>query len=247
MRAKILVVVLFAVLVGCNAMDPAANPVPGPTVIPLSTNVVRTMQVGDWWLYRKQIQTLRGGQTRTFEGTERQFVTEVDDPMFGTLVALNAASNLTATDGTDERIEDVFQWLFRRLPSGRLAQIGAFDSATGETSYVTSPPGGIPPAFDGVLESGKATAIPSEWDDGTVFTRNRLIVGTETVTVPAGSFESFRIEEGSTLCVGSDCARGTFTKWSVPAVGMVEMVWLTSGQTDQATATWELTDTNVPF
>jgi len=252
MRAKILVVVTLAGLIGCNAMDPAANPVPGPTVIPLSTNLVRTIQVGDWWFYRKEIQTLRGGQTRTFEGTERRFVSEVDDPMFGTLVALNGVSDLTATDGTDERIQDVFQWLLQSLPAGRLVQVGSFDSATGEISYVTSPPGGIPPDFDGVLESGKTNSSTAEWDDGTVIVRNKLIVSTETVTVPAGAFESFRIETSITVCVGSNCGRGTITTWSVPALDTgLKNVWSfteeDNGQTVQTTVTWELTDTNVPF
>lgn len=232
---------------------------PDDDAIRLTTNVVRPRQVGDFYetaLFEQATSSL-STLSSTWKGTARCFISELDDPVYGTVLAINETTTKTIVEGEGIGTVWVLDYQQRRvrLPSGYSQWVAVRLAATGDAvSYITTPEGGKPPNPDMAVDVGDAYSYEIVFDDGTELAYSGAVVSIETVTVPAGKFEAYVVEytnvTSNSAVLGRDVVSGT--DWFVPALGSVKNVnsrstTLSNGQPGTITATSELIDTNIPF
>lgn len=231
-----------------------------PSLIhPLTTNVVRPRQVGDSYEYALSRRTVNSSTAVSWvsEGTIHSFTTELDDPVYGTVSAINGTTTETVVEGegvgnvsvSDSQSRDV------REPSGYHRWVASRGGASdNEVTYIITPDGGVPPDTDMTVDVGDSYSYEAVFDEGSELAYSETVVATETVTVPAGTFEAYKVEFTSILSnnafVGRDVRSGAY--WIVPALGTIKRVTsrsatLTNGQPGTGTTTIELVDTNIPF
>ncbi len=228
-------------------------------LIRLSTNTVRTVEIGDFYerAFTQTITSLASGEESVWEGTERRFYSETDDPEYGHVVAYNVSTTKTVIAGGGIGDTEVTYSQSRsvRLPDGRLQTFAVrLGGSENEFVYVTSPDGGLPDNPDTSMNIGDTYSYEMVLDNGTTISSSSVITAIEIVTVPAGTFEAFRkewtdIENNANL--GTLTTSGT--SWHVPALAIsvksvrTSTTPLTNGDPGAENSTYELVRTSIPF
>ena len=245
----------LAILSGCNTgMEQVAQSESPP--IAMSTNRVRLVQNGDTWLYNIRSRFTQNGTSdfSVWEGTRRNFVTAVNDPVHGDLLGFNFAVERTIVDGLGIGTTEVANLQERFVPISDTQMKWVARQIGNTVYYIVDPVDGFvsnPDVFTDVGDSWSTGTI--EFDDGSVLTHSQVVVGREAVTVPLGRFEAFKIDFTATASSGGQSTTEVGSWWFVPAIGaevrleLTRNLTLSTGARGTEVLVAELVSTNVPF
>lgn len=250
-------VVVDAVDIAFGAEPPAPDPdgdtngSEGPC---LTIAYMRVLQVGDSWIYDEQRDVTVNGEAVSFIGTLTITVSPdtVVDLAGNTARVILTTTQLVGEDGTELTLtggEYVSQ-----DPDGTFYKHGLFSEydppferfiqtpAEGRFRTVTSP-----------VTVGDTNEWDVVYDDGTTVIGGNLVVGIESVSVPAGQFVAVKYEASQTETTATTTTSYEFTAWLVPELGLEVRLEVDLTFYDAASGTEivghyvrELADTNVP-
>ena len=231
-------------LVGCTSAEQGQIPGPSPeaptsepTVATLCANEVLPVVEGAWWEYEGE--SANGAFSRT-------------------TAILDVGSDAFQVELHVGEISSIETW---RCSSDGLVQL---QSDGGPFSAVLSGPDGsvtistlsdegvtLPPAF-GVGDSWEQATLLSissaEVSGQATLSYEFEVIQTETITVPAGTFQSLRVEVAGEI--ESPLSGTTFeydsTEWFAPGVGLVRYEGHMADGGDLSAVTYELTGYSIP-
>ncbi len=250
-RATLAALLSVSLLLACNLVPAATAPTP------LSTTVRHVPQPGDTWEYafRSTITKSATGEFTEWEGTRRNFITLVNDPMFGSVFALNVPTRRTvvAGVGVGETLAVNLQDRSVPLGDGQFRWIGR--EFQGVVSYIVAPQDGWITPMDPTVEIGDAISTGNiVFDDGSVISHSQVVTGIEAVTVPLGTFQAYTIEFTATASApGFSVSTEVGMLWFVPAIGaevkleLTRNIPLANGQAGTEVLTAEMISTTVPY
>lgn len=238
----------------------SGSPAPEPEIIPIASNTLRPFFIGDFFEYTFTEEAVEAatGVRSLWAGTRRHAIGELNDPRFGHVLTENVSDDRAVVEGSGAGNSSLttIQTRAIRLPDGRLQVVGLRLGESGnEIVYVVSPEGGIPPDPDTALDVGDSYSADTIWSDGSTVSVTTVVSAIETVTVPAGTFQCFRVElnRAATDPNTQATTNSVASQWVSPALGVpVKIVTttttrLSTGGTGTLRNTAELGRTNIPF
>ena len=210
----ILVIMLLVTITGCGGGGG------GSTSIPLS-DTIRAWQAGDEWVYRITGTVNDGIDTLQVSGTFTQTVsgTTIAMPISGTAHILSQAVTLTSVID-DVSYTDVSKLYFTQAANGTIWEHGGQDTTNGDY-WITSPSIGMVINMPSPMTIGTSWGDQVEYSSGEAVDTDSTVTGTETVRVPAGTFNTYKGTMNGTL----SGMPGSFTGWYAPQTGnLIKMV-----------------------
>jgi hypothetical protein len=209
---------------------------------PLTTSVIRTYQQGDTVTGTSTIKDLATGEQA--DGTFTEVIGGIVKNPFGKECRSSTLSGTFTGPGGTVTIS--VESLIYQDADNSLYECGEFDDTLpngGGYVFLT----GTPETPDGLFLSikspvqlGDITSGTVTLDDGTNNTWQdctATVLSKENVSVPAGLYESYKIDES---CSYSDLSTSTGTRWFVPSIYFMKEV----GTTDGVDAEFVVTDYN---
>jgi photosystem II stability/assembly factor-like uncharacterized protein len=212
MKTRWMAIALLFVLVSCNGGGGGGSPSGTPaTPVPL-----RMFQNGDRWTYAVSGSVNLPGSGVSFSGTTDRWIDTGSSTkkIIHNEVTLNAAGTTTQT-GADT--------YFDQDADGNVTFFGDANSVNGRVRLDTSATGFLrlksPIRLGDQVDSGTIT-----FDDGSTLSSSFQVIGTETITVPAGTFDTYKVD--ATEVHTNPTQTLTLTQagsyWIDPKVGIIQ-------------------------
>jgi hypothetical protein len=230
---------------------------PAAQVAPPSGNI-RILAPGDFWSYQSERSGTANGRQFKLEGIFNMRVEpQVVADAVRNLVRVVSASVSFTDRTTGDSISSVAQLYQSQDPSGAMYLHGEVDDTVqpSVTRWVIVPETGRALQTVSPLRIGATLQTNFlEFDDGTTGTMGGVVVGVESVTVPAGTFATYRFEGSCTRVKGGTTTTTVSTAWWVPAIGAAVKFKLatsirndTQGMLTSFDETAELVRTTIPL
>ena len=212
----------------------------GTAAIPLDSTMRQDIP-GDQWEFTMTGTVSDGVDTVAITGTATQTVTAntVTTPQGATARIYVLSMTLSAEGQTMILVESAYG---TQDPDGTLWQHGGEDE--GGVYWVTTPAAGCYKAVASPMSQGVSWGGHVVQSNGEVFDENYIVTGTDTVTVPAGAFETYTIT-GSGRYYGMPTV---VQYWCAPQIGSnvrEELTAVDSAQGITLNLTGRLKATNV--
>lgn len=206
-------------LLGATCNTQPLNTPPSITTVALDVSSIFSATPGSNYTYNLLIENLLGGFDLT--GTVQIVTVDYSDSSVNNAVAhISSYQFLNSTQGY------IGTAVYKRNPAGYFAQLVA-EGTNGIIRYVTNPIGGHPgwPMGTQLAIGDTFQSIPITFSDGFVNSTSILSVvnGIETISVPFGDVECFRIEGTGTTVVNGLTVTVTGTIWFNPKIGVIRL------------------------
>lgn len=223
MRNPAKLAILVPLIASCDVSLPATLDNPPAAQLPPPSGSIRIVAPGDFWSYRSERAISVNGQRFQLDGTLNMRVEPqiVSDPSRNLVRVVSGSGDFTNRT-TGESISSVAQLYQSQDPTGGMYLHGEVDDTVqpSVTRWIVVPESGRALQTASPLKIGATLETNFlEFDDGTTGTVGGVVVGVESVTVPAGTFATFRFEGSSTRVTGSKTVTAVSTAWWVPVLG----------------------------
>lgn len=224
--SAVLFLVLVAILAGCGGGGGASS------VVPLD-GTVRQAQPGDTWEYAITGTATDGTNTTAVAGiySETVSASTVVTPQNVTARVILTSMSLTMGGRTSAIVGKEY---CTQDPDGTVWTHGGQDN--GQTYWITDPSTGRYKSMASPLSQGISWGTHVTENPGSSYDTSSVVIGTETVSVPAGSFQTFKTNISG--MVGGVPTSGQ--EWYCPQLGNVVQRVITANYTDMG-ATLHLT------
>jgi photosystem II stability/assembly factor-like uncharacterized protein len=202
---------LLLLLASCNGTG-GGDSSTGTTTPPMA---LRIFQNGDRWTYAVSGSVILPGSGVSFSGSMDRWIDtgSSSEKIIHNEVNLNAAGSTTQT-GTDT--------IFDQDADGNVTFFGDTDSVTGKVR--NAPTAGYLRLKSPLRVGDQVDVGPISFDDGSTLSSSYQVAGFESITVPAGKFDAFRIDatEIHTNPTQTLTLTQTGSYWIDPQVGIVQ-------------------------
>jgi hypothetical protein len=236
----LLVLPIFVMLSGCGGGGGGGG---GSSVIPLE-NTVRQMQAGDQWQYAVSGTIANSTQAVPVTGTFTMIASSDTVMTPGNVTARVVLRNWTLA-GNSQNFVFVDRVYVTQDALGTILDYGGFEDSA--EYWITAPTSGHIVSIPSPMSIGTSWSANVTESNGDTYNEAYTVVGTQTISVPAGRFETYKTS-GNGVFSGYPAIT---TDWYAPQIGSqvrssIHAVDSTDGTTIDLDAKLTLRNRSVP-